>query len=158
MRPLKAPSFLLWTKITALYKKHAETPSSVVSCEPSNKFLFPLKIINIFVCMRDLGNTDLHCFFLHRDMHFPHKKVAAPCNRTIFCMNFMGSEISAMERFGSVTYQHSSSRMNATYQQFMPKRGDLPIHRRGFMQRKPARGRKKCWFSLHLKFVCSLCL
>lgn len=63
-----------------------------------------------------------------------------------------------MERFSSVTYQHSSSRMNATYQQFMPKRGDLPIHRRDFMQRKPARGRKKCWFSLHLKFVCSLCL
>lgn len=26
------------------------------------------------------------------------------------------------------------------------------------MQRKPARVRKKCWFSLHLKFVCSLCL
>lgn len=73
-------------------------------------------------------------------------------------MNFVRNEISAMERFSSVTYQHSSSRMNATYQQFVPKRGDLPIHRRGFMQRKPARGRKKCWFSLHLKFVCSLCL
>lgn len=88
-RPLKAP-FLLWIKITALYKKHAATPSSVVSCKPSNKFLFPLKIINICVCMRDLGNTDLHFFFLHRDKHFSHKKVAAPCNRTIFLYEFCG--------------------------------------------------------------------
>lgn len=78
----------------------------MVYCKASNKFLFPLKIINICVRMRDLGSRDLNCFFfLDRDMHFSDdKKVAAPCNRTNFCMNFVGSEISAMERFSSVTY------------------------------------------------------
>lgn len=38
------------------------------------------------------------------------------------------------------------------------KGGDLPIHRRGFMWRKPARGRMNCWFSLRLEFVTRLCL
>lgn len=157
--PHKATSFLLWTKITVLSKKHAETPSSVVYCKPSNKFLFPLKIINICAYVRDPSNTELHCPFLHRDVRFPHdNKVAASHSRRNFCMKFVGNEIPAMERFSSVTYQYASNRMNATYQQFMPKKGDLPIHRRGFMQRRPARGRMNCWFSLCLQFVCSLCL
>lgn len=73
-------------------------------------------------------------------------------------MKFVGNEIPAMERFSSVAYQYGSNRMNATYQRFMPERGDLPIHRREFMQRRPARGRMNCWFSLYLQFVCSLCL
>ena len=48
--------------------------------------------------------------------------------------------------------------MNATYQRFIPKGGDLPIHGRGFVQRRPARGRMNYWFSFCLQFVRSLCL
>lgn len=131
----------------------------MVYCKPSNKFLFLLKIINTCAYVRDPGSTELHCPFLHRDVHFPHDStVAAPHSGRNFCMKFVGNEIPATERFSSVAYQYASKRMNATYQQFMPKRGDLPIHRRGFLQRRPARGRMNCWFSLRLQFVSGLCL
>lgn len=41
--------------------------------------------------MTDPGNTDLHGFFLDRDVHFPHdNKVAAPCNRINFWYEFCG--------------------------------------------------------------------
>lgn len=157
--PHKATSFLLWTKITGLSKNHAERPSFVVYCKPSNKFLFPLKTINICAYVRDPGNAELHCPFLHRDVHFPHdNKVASPHSRRNFVWSLWEMKFQAMERFSSVTYQYASNRMNATYQWFMPKRGDLPIRRRGFMQRRPARGRMNCWFSLCLQFVSRLCL
>lgn len=90
-----------------------------------NKFLFPLKIMNICACVRDLGNMELHCsFFLHRDVHFLYdNKTATSNSRRNSSLKFVENEIPAMERFSFVTYQYASNRMNATYQRFMPKRG-----------------------------------
>lgn len=125
--------------------------------KPQNKFLFQ----NHCACVRDLGNKELHCSFLHRDVHFPSvNKAAGPPSRRNSCMKLVKNEILAMEGFCFVTYQYASNRMNATYLWFMPERGDLPeeIHRRGLMQRKPARGKMNFWFSLCIEFVTTLCL
>lgn len=106
--------------------------------------------------MRDLGNTELHYSFLLRDVN----KAAGPHSTRNSCMKLVKNEILAMKGFCFVTYQYASNRMNVTYLWFMPEKGDLPeeIHRRGLMQRKPARGKMNCWFSLCIEFVTILCL